>query len=608
QQQLVFNQTDPLNNGVDGSFYLEPGQEVLVTFRVLPDPEADTPADPATTFVSDDLGGLVSAQPLNTDPNTDPPADQFGPPANTVPGTAGGTTIGGGGTPPVNGGTFAAGEQVSITATGFVQRGAGFPIDTPDGSGACSANCLAPTVTALSLVARIGGGPWQFVGTGPTVLTATTAGDLEFGVNDNFFNDNTGAFYVTATLVVNPPPATPVSLWSGEGNALDSIGSNDGTLFGGTTFDTGRVNQSFVFDGSNDYMDIGQPLSEAEGTVVFWVRRNGPLTAGSDVFFGSVGNNLQRTPTLFVRTGETLLWEFNNVTVQNSGVSINAGEWYHLAMTWQPSGANTQVQVYVDGTLVDSGTSATPADFQANVLVGAYRDRSVVNQYANASIDEVAVYDSALTSTEVQDLYNAAPPITTVTITSITPSTGGNSGPSSGMLVARGANLPPPSGSTAVISNGTTTANGFIFQSPSTTSAYWVRLPTGFPTGPATLQIQNGALTSNAFPITVSTAHGTPVITNILDAGTVPTTSTSSGDIVYVQADGIDTTGWVIRFTQGSNSWTVTPDSNNFATSSDALGLTARVIVPGGLVTGSVDVDVSQGGSGFSSSVTLTVP
>ncbi|MGB5722032.1 MAG: hypothetical protein WBM34_15180, partial [Woeseiaceae bacterium] len=91
QQQLIFNQTDPLNTAVDGSFYLEPGQEVLVTFRVLPDVDAAEPANPVTTFVSDDLGALVSAQPLNTDPATQPPADEFGPPAVIVPGTAGGT-------------------------------------------------------------------------------------------------------------------------------------------------------------------------------------------------------------------------------------------------------------------------------------------------------------------------------------------------------------------------------------------------------------------------------------------------------------------------------------------------------------------------------------
>ena len=149
QQQLIFNQTDPLNNAVDGSFYLEPGQEVLVTFRVLPDVDADTPADPVTTFVIDDLGGLVSAQPLNTDPATQPPADQFGPPANIVPGTAGGTTIGGGGTAPVNAGPLAD-WTAGVGHGDRVRTERGKPLRSTRRTEAvpCNASCLPATQRA----------------------------------------------------------------------------------------------------------------------------------------------------------------------------------------------------------------------------------------------------------------------------------------------------------------------------------------------------------------------------------------------------------------------------------------------------------------------------
>jgi len=207
QQQLIFRQDDPLNTPTDGSFYLEPGEQILVTFRVRPDVDAPVPADPVATFNPDDLGGLVSSQPINTNPTAPPPADDFGTPANIVPGTAGGTVIGGGGTAPIVAGTFSAGEQVSITATGFANRAAPglFPIDTPEGSDICPGNCLLPGAPVMSLVARIGSGPWQFVGAGPTVLTATAGGDLEIGVNDNLYNDNTGAYYVSVTPVVNAP-------------------------------------------------------------------------------------------------------------------------------------------------------------------------------------------------------------------------------------------------------------------------------------------------------------------------------------------------------------------------------------------------------------------
>ncbi|MEL7312954.1 MAG: hypothetical protein AAFN07_15670, partial [Pseudomonadota bacterium] len=205
QQQLIFRQVDPLNSDLDGSFYLEPGEQVLVTFRVLPDAEADVPLNPVSDFDVEQLGALVSAQPVNSDATAGNPADEFGPPANLVLSTAGGTVIGAGGTAPLAAATLSTGDQVSVSASGFISLGFGFPLSTPAGNGApCPANCLLPGAPAASLVARIGSGPWELVGEGPTILTASVDGDLEFGINDNGYSDNTGAFYVSVTPLLEP--------------------------------------------------------------------------------------------------------------------------------------------------------------------------------------------------------------------------------------------------------------------------------------------------------------------------------------------------------------------------------------------------------------------
>lgn len=772
QQQLIFNQTDPLNTGNDGSFYLEPGEEVLVTFRVRPDFESDTPLDPVTAFNPDDLGAIVSSQPLNTNPATQPPADEFGPPATIVPATAGGTVVGGGGTDPINAGTLAPGEQVVVTATGFVLRGAAsmFEPNGPNGSGPCGASCvlqpsaplsiafnntnnnvggsgnnnptgepsntdglqlpgqigpwedfvigngwiftqgnslpspsinvggitftldtlgngyetfnppvgnddlrravaflrsgafswsltgladgalydlilfgqenganpanfsilghdagngiggavtndseadgnfrrvqalagtisgafglksgesfagwsglqLEPTTTALGLVARIGGGPWQFVGEGPTILTSATGGDIEFAINDDYFSDNSGAFYVTATPV---PGAQVAAAFTETVITGDSSILNDGTLIAAN--DLGAAPDAVTVNG----VSFGTDQSGLTGP---WGPGGGDFSVDSfsanlDALLSDLQFSGTLSPVTFTLGGLTpgtayrlqlLISNDLNSTGDRVEVTIQGETW--MLDDWQPDAVNLIANFTAAGPSVDvtftPGTGSTTES-----------GRAVLNAYA----------------------IHEASPFTGVTITSISPSTGSNGGAGSGLIVARGVNLPPPSTDMAVISNGTTTQNGFVFQSPSTTSGYWIRIPAGFPVGPATLQIQGGTAPSNAFPFTVATTHGTPVITNILDAGTVPTTSISSGDTIYVQVDGMDTLGWVVRFTQGANSWTATPGGGNSAVSSNALGLTARVVVPGGLVTGSVDIDVSQAGSGFSTPVTLTVP
>ena len=312
----------------------------------------------------------------------------------SVPGTAGGTTIGGGGTAPVASVALTLGQQVAITATGLVQRGDGFAPNGPNGDGiGCPGTCLAPGLSTMALVARVGTGPWQFVGSGPTVFTATTAGTLQFGINDNLFADNTGALQVAL----------------------------------------------------------------------------GPTTAGAN-------------------------------------------------------------------------------------------------------------------------------------ITSVSPSTGA----SQGFLVLRGTAFPATAGSTVLVSNGATWATGFLFLSPSSPAAYYVRLPS-FPLGAATIQIVNGASVSNAFPITVSATPGTPAITTIFNASFAPTTTVSAGQTIYVSADGIDTTGVTVRFSTPSGALIadVSPSSTS---SSDTIGVASQVVVPTGVSSyPSVQVSIRQGSGAYSAPVTLTV-
>ncbi|MBA2306069.1 MAG: hypothetical protein H0W08_26050 [Acidobacteria bacterium] len=189
--------------------------------------------------------------------------------------------------------------------------------------------------------------------------------------------------------------------------------------------------------------------------------------------------------------------------------------------------------------------------------------------------------------------------------TAVSPSTGA---PGEGFLVVRGTGFPSPSSGIATVSNGASTANGFVFQSPSTTSAYWVRLPVAFPLGPATIQLSDpNTSPSNAFPITVTATPGTPIITKVFKYfrfAFFETTTVNPGETIYIQADGIDTLGSIVRFQQATST-DVTPVQ---AVSSQTIGLAVEVTVPSGLLAGPVSVSIRQGASAFSAPVTLTVP
>ena len=159
--------------------------------------------------VDDDGDGLVDAE----DPDCQVCHDEGPvlpePVVIEVPGTAGGqanphqSPTGG---PPVQAMLLGPNEQVSVTATGLTSLGG--PLDvTPDGFEALgTAQFLAPGLRAFSLIARAGEGPWQFVGTGPTILQAgVDGGYLEFAMNDDWHDDNFGEWTVTIQRLSEPP-------------------------------------------------------------------------------------------------------------------------------------------------------------------------------------------------------------------------------------------------------------------------------------------------------------------------------------------------------------------------------------------------------------------
>ena len=76
---------------------------------------------------------------------------------------------------------------------GLVNYGAG--TSGPDGIGPAGPQDLDPTLSTISLLGRIGSGPWQLIGSGPTILTAGMGGGLlELAVNDSWYDDNSGFF------------------------------------------------------------------------------------------------------------------------------------------------------------------------------------------------------------------------------------------------------------------------------------------------------------------------------------------------------------------------------------------------------------------------------
>jgi len=194
-------------------------------------------------------------------------------------------------------------------------------------------------------------------------------------------------------------------------NPLDIFGDNDGTNVGATTGQTGDnsvVGEAFSFDGVDDYIDTNEYADFNFGTgdfaVSFWMYANywdGYTTPISNSIYGPPWNGI-----LFTEESgggncgnHAIRFEVGEVTV--CGAVITTGTWYHIVGV-RTSG---QVTVYVNG-IAGSATSATgDIDTTNNLYIGKCFDPTYPRHF-NGLIDEVAIFNRALSAEEISDLYD----------------------------------------------------------------------------------------------------------------------------------------------------------------------------------------------------------
>jgi subtilase family serine protease len=252
---------------------------------------------------------------------------------------------------------------------------------------------------------------------GATNATLTLT-NVQLTQSGNYWVTITNAYGSTnsaiAVLTVNPPPpCAPVSAgmvnwWQGEGNANDSIGTNNGTLMGNVGFVPGEVGQAFSFAGSSSYVSVpNSPLLSSfttNITIELWLKAN-QLTVNSDwQWLVTKGNSSWRLmATTFA----------NTVTFSATGLSpkadlygnrnINDGQWHHVAGVYD----GAEMYIYVDGTL-DVSQPATGKIAQNSYPVCLGQNAETIKSSFNGLVDEVSLYNRALTAAEIQTIYVAS--------------------------------------------------------------------------------------------------------------------------------------------------------------------------------------------------------
>lgn len=227
---------------------------------------------------------------------------------------------------------------------------------------------------------------------------------------------NTGVYFGTSSLSCQVPSGTladgMVAYYSFCGNANDaSANGNNGTVSGAilTTDRYGNANSAYNFNGSTNYIQIPNSTSLqniSEVSISAWIDINAWYQSGGNGYFPILHKSDQQG-----QYGKYALTIKDNGGIshlgsQENGFSFsnwNLNSWQHVVLVI----SNNTNKIYIDGNLVsDVPTGAFPNSLNETLPLIIGMDKPGLVEYANGKIDDIGIWNRALSQQEITNLYN----------------------------------------------------------------------------------------------------------------------------------------------------------------------------------------------------------
>jgi len=261
-------------------------------------------------------------------------------------------------------------------------------------------------------------------------LMAACSNNWGIKLNVSMMAENASISYLKTPYPMGVVPVNGlVAEYLFNGNAADTSGKgNNGVIHGNIKSTNGKFktpNSAFEFDGVDDYIDVPDSPSlrpeNGSWSISLWFK-----TENKDQVSIIVCKRQDASPyeTYGIgigthahspQAGKTLLFDYIEVaaTVERSGVTVNAvvdGNWHHVVYVLDNQ--VNSVQVYIDNKLIpinlQYNAGAWPTINNSDPLnIGC--SGSQYPQYRNyfkGTIENIRIYNIALTNNEVDALYN----------------------------------------------------------------------------------------------------------------------------------------------------------------------------------------------------------
>ncbi len=194
--------------------------------------------------------------------------------------------------------------------------------------------------------------------------------------------------------------------------ALDSAGSNDGSIVGGVIQgQPGMIGNAYHFDGATGYVAPGGGVLNDLGkawpiTISCWVKAPQVTQTSRMVWFGRDNANHEFYSSHMnglgsggIYAGEaTLEARVGSIYVVRSGFPIDDDQWHHVVTVFE---SDTMRRLYVDGQFVGSDSRSAPFVTQSNDFEIGRNGRASATDHLTGLIDDVGAWNEALSAVRI---------------------------------------------------------------------------------------------------------------------------------------------------------------------------------------------------------------
>ena len=232
--------------------------------------------------------------------------------------------------------------------------------------------------------------------------------------------------FVPSSFAADTNPGTPTLYWTFSSLAdvtKEGASNTNCTLNGNATYTAdGKFGGGLLLDGSGDFISCGSstltnlPIGNSNYTISVWVK-SAALNTGGYIGWGEYGSNNRVNAFRTNNDGIQNYWWGNDLIHRSPALNL-LNQWHHAVVNYN----GTNRTIYFDGALLKTDTPGTPNSTASNFAIG--RTAPMYSEFFNGTLDDLSIWNRALTLDEISYLYNSGIPTIPASPTSLVATAG----------------------------------------------------------------------------------------------------------------------------------------------------------------------------------------